>query len=335
MKSLGHWRSFRILLTGLLLSICVPVVKSSFQFRPISRTIEGQDLPGVLKLTSVPLTSDRATFAGDAGASSVTAAASAATARLLNISSRARVQTGDDVLIGGFIITASGTKRVVLRGLGPSLAAAGVPSVLADPVLELHKPNGKVITNDDWPTARVDVQTTGIAPPSVKESAIVANLPSGNYTVILRGMNNANGIGLVEVYDLDTMAVSELVNISSRGVVGTGDNVLIGGIIVGPSAAASSTMLARAIGPSLARFGVNNPLLDPTLELHNKDGVLIASNDNWKDIQRAAIQATKAPPSDDRESALVFTASPGNYTAIVRGRNDGTGVALVEVYNLH
>jgi hypothetical protein len=245
------------------------------------------------------------------------------------------VQTGDDVLIGGFIITGGGTKRIILRGIGPSLAAAGVPGVLADPVLELHKPNGKVLTNDDWPAARADVQLTGIPPSNVKESAIVADLPAGNYTVILHGKNTTTGIGLVEVYDLDTTAATELVNISSRGLVGSADNVLIGGIIVGPSGSTGSRMLVRAIGPSLARFGINNPLLDPTLELRNKDGVLIASNDNWKDTQQATIQATKAPPSDIRESALVFTAAPGNYTAIVRGRNDATGVALVEVYNLH
>ena len=270
----------------------------------------------------------------NSGVSVVAAATPAATARLLNISTRGRVQTGDDVLIGGFIIK-NGTKQVVLRGIGPSLAAAGVPSVLADPVLELHRPNGKVTTNDDWPTARADVQTTGIPPGNVKESAIVAHLPSGNYTVILRGKNNTGGIGLVEVYDLDSMGVAELVNISSRGIVGIGDNVLIGGIIVGPSGAAGSRVLARAIGPSLARSGVTNPLLDPTLELHDKNGVLIAANDNWKDTQKVAIQATTAPPNDDRESALLLTVAPGNYTAIVRGRNGTAGIALVEVYNLH
>ena len=284
---------------------------------------------------SYVLTRAPGTFAKKGGSNVVTAAASVATARLLNISTRARVQTGDDVLIGGFIITGTGTKRVILRGLGPSLAAAGVPGVMTDPVLELHKPNGKVITNDDWPTARADIQTTGIAPSNVKESAIALQLPAGSYTVILRGKNNTSGIGLVEVYDLDTTPTAELVNISSRGVVGAGDNVLIGGIIVGPSGLAGSRMLVRAIGPSLARSGIANPLLDPTLELHNKDGVLIAANDNWRDTQQAVIQATQAAPTDLRESALAFTTAPGNYTAIVRGRNGATGVALVEVYNMH
>jgi hypothetical protein len=346
MHSPKLWRSFRILLPLLLLSICVSVVKASFQFMPISQIIEGRNRSGVAHngtnsglnrnsaagYTRMPAL---AAFKNNSGPSFVAAAASAATARLLNISTRGRVQTGNDVLIGGFIITGGGTKRVLLRGIGPSLSAAGVPGVLADPVLELHKPDGKVVTNDDWPTARADIQTTGIPPRSVKESAIVAQLSSGSYTVILRGKNDTSGVGLVEVYDLDTTAAAELVNISSRGVVGVGSNVLIGGVIVGPSGSASSRLLVRAIGPSLARFGITNPILDPTLELHNKDGVLIASNDNWKDTQQAAIEATKTPPSDVRESALVFTAAPGNYTAIVRGRNESTGVALVEVYNLH
>ncbi len=324
-------------------------MKASFRLVPISRFVGGVNAdawtPATelrlrshqqhLRVASYSLTQTPIILASNVGANPVSAASSVATARLLNISTRARVQTGDEVLIGGFIITGSGTKKVVVRGIGPSLAAAGVSSVLADPVLELHRPNGKVVTNDDWTAARADIQTTGIPPSSVKESAIVAQLSSGNYTVILRGKNNTSGIGLVEVYDLDTTTTSELVNISSRGVVGAGNNVLIGGVIVGPSGSTGSSMLVRAIGPSLASAGITNPLLDPTLELHNQNGVLIASNDNWKDTQQTAIQATNAPPSDIRESALVFTAAPGNYTAIVRGRNDTTGVALVEVYNMH
>ena len=163
----------------------------------------------------------------------------------------------------------------------------------------------------------------------------MAELPAGRYTAILRGKNNTSGIGLVEVYDLNTAAATELINISSRGFVASGDNVLIGGVIVGPSGSKGSRVLLRAIGPSLVRSGIASPLLDPTLELHNKDGAIIASNDNWKDTQQAEIQTTGVPPSDDRESAIVFTALPGNYTAIVRGRNGATGLALVEVYNLH
>ena len=266
-------------------------------------------------------------------ASVVTPAPSAA--RLLNISTRAPIMTGDNVLIGGFIISGQGTKRVIVRGIGPSLAKAGIQGALADPVLELHRPNGKVIINDDWKFARADVETTGIPPADDKESAIVVDLVPGGYTVVLRDKNNRSGIGLVEVYDLNKTEATELVNISSRGFVEMDNNVLIGGIIVGPNGSANSKLLVRAIGPSLASAGIANPLLDPTLELHNKNGDLITSNDNWRDTQKEAIQATGAAPSSDKESAILFNAAPGSYTAIVRGRNNTTGVALVEVYKVH
>jgi hypothetical protein len=256
-------------------------------------------------------------------------------ARLLNISTRARILAGDNVLIGGFIVTGSGTKRVLVRGIGPSLSAAGIQGALADPVLELHKPDGRVVTNDDWSSARADIRTTGMAPTNDKESAIVAEFAAGNYTVILRGKNMTSGIGLVEVYDLNTTAPAQLVNISSRGFVETGDNVLIGGIIVGPNGSTSSKLLLRAIGPSLTRAGIADPLFDPTLELHNGNGTLITANNDWKDTQRAAIQATGVAPTSDKESAILFNTAPGNYSVIVRGRNNTTGVALVEVYNLH
>ena len=225
---------------------------------------------------------------------------------------------------------------MLLRGIGPSLAMANIQGVLSDPVLELHKPGNVVLTNDNWKTTqRTDIEATGIPPGDDNESAILATLTPGNYTAILRGKNNTTGIGLVEAYDLSSAGAAELANISCRGFVGTGDNVLIGGMIVGPTGFGGSKLLLRAIGPSLASFGIAQPLLDPTLELHDQNGALINSNNDWKDTQQAAIQATGAPPDDDRESAIVFTAVPGNYTAIVRGRNNTTGVALVEVYNLH
>jgi co-chaperonin GroES (HSP10) len=282
------------------------------------------------------LTAGAATFTNNAGTSFTVVAQPPIPSRLLNISTRARVLSGDNVLIGGTIITGGGVKKVILRGIGPSLAAAGIQGPLADPVLELHKPGGIVITNDNWKTTqRAEIQATGVAPTNDNESAIVATLTAGNYTAILRGKNNSTGIGLVEAYDLNPTAVTQLVNISSRGLVGTKDDVLIGGIIVGLTGAANSRLLVLAIGPSLVSSKIANPLLDPTLELHNKNGVLIASNNDWKDKQRAAIQATGAAPTDDRESAILFTVAPGNYTAIVRGRNATTGVALVEVFNLH
>ena len=271
----------------------------------------------------------------DAGSSRSAAASQPVTAHLLNISTRAQILTGDNVLIGGFIITGSGTKRVIVRGIGPSLASAGIQGALSDPVLELHKPDGKIMINDDWRAAKVDVQTTGVPPVSSKESALVGDLQAGSYTVVLRGKNNTSGIGLVEAYDLDANNPMQLVNISSRGFVGMDNDVLIGGIIIGPTGATNGKLLVRAIGPSLSRAGIAHPLLDPMVELHNGNGDLITSNDNWKDTQQAAIEATGAPPTNAAESAIVFTAAPGKYTAIVRGRNNTTGVALVEVYNIH
>lgn len=277
----------------------------------------------------------RAAGSNDANSGNFPPPQTALSGSLLNISTRAHILTGDNVLIGGFIITGKWPKRVIIRGIGPSLAKSGIQGALADPVIELHRPDGKVITNDDWRFARAAVELTGIPPTNDKESAIVANLLAGNYTVVLRGKNNGTGIGLIEIYDLNTAEPTEMINISSRGFVEMDNNVLIGGIIVGPKGPTSSKLLIRAIGPSLAAAGVANPLLDPTLELHNGNGSLIASNNDWKDSQRAMIQATGAAPTNDKEAAIVFNAAPGNYTAIVRGKNNTTGVALVEVYNMH
>ena len=253
--------------------------------------------------------------------------------QLLNISTRMRVQTGDNVLIGGFIITGTGPKRVILRGIGPSLSGQGLTGVLPDPTLELH---GAVsINNDNWrDTQEAEIQATGIPPSNDLESAIVASLEPGAYTAILAGKENTTGIGLVEVYDLDQPAGSKLANISTRGFVETGDNVMIGGFITGPADTGGTTVLIRAIGPSLGAVGIQDSLQDPTLELHDGSGALIAMNDNWRDIQEAEIIATEIPPTDDRESAILQTLAPGNYTAIVRGKDNTTGVALVEAYNL-
>jgi hypothetical protein len=269
---------------------------------------------------------------GSATASSIPAGKRFATSRLLNVSTRSYVQTDSNVLIGGFIIKGRGAQKVIVRGIGPSLGSGG----LADPILELHKPHGPVVTNDNWKTGqRAQIEATGLAPGNDREAAIVATLPAGNYTAVLRGKNNTTGIGLIEMYDLGTAGRAELANISSRGFIGTGNNILIGGVILGPAGSPTSRVLVRAIGPSLASAGIARPLLDPVLELHNKDGVLMVANDDWKDRQQVALQTTGVPPGDDRESAIVFTAAPGNYTAIVRGRSGTTGVAIVELYNLH
>lgn len=255
--------------------------------------------------------------------------------QLRNISTRLGVQTGENVLIGGFIVTGHSPKRYLLRGIGPSLTAAHISGALADPVLELHRPGGSVTTNDNWrSTQQAEIQATGAQPTDDFESAILATLDPGTYTVVLRGHDNGTGVGLVEVYDLDAALDAQLANISSRGFVSGGENVLIGGIIVGPSSAVSNSMLIRAIGPSLASSGVDNALADPTLELRDSDGTLLMANDDWRASQEAAIAATGVPLSNNKESAVLATLATGSYTAIVRGKGGATGVCLVEVYNL-
>jgi hypothetical protein len=185
------------------------------------------------------------------------------------------------------------------------------------------------------------VQDSGIAPGNDLESAIVTALPANNsaYTVILAGKNGATGTGLVEVYDLASSNDSTLANISTRGFVDTDDNVMIGGLIVGSGDRGPAKVMVRALGPSLVNFGISDSLQDPTLELRNGSGAIVATNDNWKvndngGSQEDEINATGIAPSDDRESALVRTVVPDNYTAILRGKNNATGVGLVEVYNL-
>ena len=257
---------------------------------------------------------------------------------LLNISTRMRVLTGDQVLIGGFIITGTELKRVLIRGIGPSLNGVGV--TLSDPSLELHQGNTTLTTNDNWKTRpngtsqQADIEATTIPPTNDSESAILTMLSPGAYTAILADKNGGIGVGLVEVYDLGQGANSTPANISTRGFVDTGDNVMIGGLIVGGGSGGNTTVIVRAIGPSLGTHGVTGALADPTLELHDLDGLTIASNDNWRSDQEAEIIATTIPPTDDLESAIVETFAPGNYTAIVRGVNGTTGVALVEAYGL-
>ena len=266
---------------------------------------------------------------------------------LINISTRMRVLTGDQVLIGGFIITGTDPKKVIIRGMGPSLNVNGtpIPGRLADPTLELHQPDGTVITNDNWKindqtgqSQEADIRVTTIPPAHDLESALIATLAPGNYTAILAGKNGGTGVGLVEVYDLAQGANSKLANISTRGFVDTGDNVMIGGFIVGGgSGGGSATVIVRGLGPSVPVAGA---LGDPTLELHDGSGTTIETNDNWKindqtgQSQEADIRATTIPPTNDLESALIATLPHGNYTAIVRGKNNSTGVGLVEVYNL-
>ena len=194
-----------------------------------------------------------------------------------------------------------------------------------------------IASNDNWKdTQEAEIEATGLAPDDDLESAIVATLPADNsaYTAILRGSNQTTGVGLVEVYDLTQGPVAWLANVSTRGFVDTDNNVMIGGIIVGPITSDATSVIVRAIGPSLSNFGVSNALQDPTLELHDGNGAVLASNDNWKETQQSEIEATGLAPADDAESAILLSVAPGNYTAIVQGVNNTTGVALVEAYDL-
>jgi hypothetical protein len=270
-----------------------------------------------------------------------------------NISTRAFVQTGDHVIIGGFIVQGTEPKRIFIRTIGPELTQYGVPNPLANPTLELHDGTGALIaSNDNWRTTIIggiitsnqvrDITNSGYAPGDGRESAIIADLAPGNYTAIVRGVNNTTGVGLVEVYDLGGDSNSILSNISTRSFVQTGDNVMIGGFIV--HGTQSERVIIRAIGPELSAppFNIPNAMANPTLELYNHTGTLIASNDNWQVTIIGGIITTNQyhdivnsghAPSDPRESAIIAELPPGNYTAIVRGVNNTTGVALVEVYD--
>ena len=249
----------------------------------------------------------------------------------VNISTRMRVLNGDNVLIGGFIITGRDAKDVIIRGLGPSLAGT-VPDALADPVLTLMEGSRVILTVDNWTEYREQIRASGIPPSHDLESAMIVALQPGAYTVILSEKNGGRGVGLVEVYDLQLQSDSELANISTRGFVDTGDNVMIGGFIIGANAESGpSRVIVRALGPSLAVAG---RLENPTLEIYNASGTQIASNDNWKDTQESDIRLTTVPPSHDLEAAVVGTVNPGAYTAIVRGKDNSVGIGLVEVYQL-
>ena len=256
----------------------------------------------------------------------------------MNISTRARVETGDNVLIGGFIITGNAAKKVIIRAIGPSLSQHGLSDVLADPTLDLYDGNSALLqSNDNWqddPTQASQISASGLAPSNNLESAIIATLQPGNYTAIVRGKNSGQGIALAEVYDLDPAADSQLGNISGRSYVQTNDDVMIGGFIIGNNIGATK-VIVRAIGPSLSQSGLSNVLADPTLELYDGNGALLQSNDNWQDDadQAARISAANLAPSNSLESAIWASLAPGNYTAIVRGKNNGVGIGIVEVYS--
>ncbi|MGI9173211.1 MAG: DUF1800 family protein [Chthoniobacterales bacterium] len=253
---------------------------------------------------------------------------------VVNLSTRMKVETGDNVLIGGFIIVGSGQKTVVVRALGPSLPVAGA---LNDPTLELHDAGGRLLaSNDNWRSSQeAAITAANLAPADDRESALIATLAPGAYTAIVRGANNTTGVGLVELYDLsNTDPNARFGNLSTRGHVLTGDDVMIGGFIVRGTVAKRMAMRVR--GPTLYLNGVPIPgtLSDPTLELYDGNGQRLAENDNWRSTQEAQIEASQLAPTDDREPALIANLAQGNYTAIVRGAAGSTGIALLEMYDL-
>lgn len=256
---------------------------------------------------------------------------------LLNLSTRAQVGVASNVMIAGFIVTGS-AKRLALRGIGPSLAAAGVRSPLMDPAIELRNSNGALIAqNNDWQQDAQqagEIQAAGLAPKDSRESALIATLSPGSYTAITQGVNASSGVGLVEVYDLEGAgAVSKAANVSTRAQVLTGNSVMIAGFIVGGDGPAH--VVIRGIGPSLTGFGIANALQNPFLELYDSNGHRLATNDNWQDAANfGQVVDAGLAPSDSRESALSVILNPSSYTAVVSGLNSTTGVGLVEVYRI-
>lgn len=259
--------------------------------------------------------------------------------RLVNISTRATVGTGDQVAIAGFIVVGNPgqSRRVIMRGLGSSLKVGGVPvpGRLANPLIELHNPAGATMAiNDNWRSSPqvAEIQSRGLAPADDAEAVLVATLPVGAYTAVLRGVNGSSGIGLIEVYDVGTYGNARLLNLSGRAFVRTGDNVLIGGLMV---RSLSQRLVLRAIGPDLTALGVTGALQDPVLELHDSNGTLLSSNDNWHGASNSsAISAAGLAPGDSRDAAILLMPGPGQFTAIVRGAGATSGVALLEAYLL-
>ena len=268
-----------------------------------------------------------------ASASPVPSPTPTATAQLQNISSRLLIQTGNNVGIAGFVVGGTEAKKLLIRGLGPTLAQFNVTGVMQDPTLELHDGSGSLIaTNDNWKDAQqAEIAATQLAPPADAEAAILATLQPGDYTAIQAGAGGGTGVGLIEVYDVDPLAASRLINISTRGMVETGHNVLIAGCSLAGSPG-SNDVVVRALGPSLVPLGVNNALAEPVVTLYDSNANVIAANDNWKDSQQSVIENTGLQPPNDLDAAILVRLAAGNYTAIVTDKTGGTGVALVEVY---
>jgi hypothetical protein len=262
--------------------------------------------------------------------------AQAPTSEIIQLSTRMRVEVGDQVGIGGFIVTGTAPKQVIIRGIGPSLVQSGITDALADPVLELHGPGSfPTVTNDNWrDTQEAQIQGAGLSPTNNLEPAIWATLNPGAYTAILRGTNHTSGTALVEIYDLTPGANSKLGNLSTRAFVGANQNIAIAGFMVG-AGGASDRVVVRGVGPSLAP-AVSNVLANPALELRNNNGSLIVSNNDWQDntVQAQQITAAGLALTNTLEPALLAILPPGRYTALLFGESNGTGNGLVEVYDL-
>jgi outer membrane protein assembly factor BamB len=258
------------------------------------------------------------------------------TARALNLSTRGMIAPGDDALIAGFIITGTESKKLALRVLGPSLSDAGLAGTLSDPTLSLFDSSGALVaSNDDWESdpGAAEITAIGLAPGSAAESAIIPTLSPGAYTLVASGKGTDSGIGLVEMYDLSSLSDSSMANISARGLVGAGDQVLISGFILGD--VSNATVVIRALGPSLATFGVDSPVTDPSFTVFDENGMAIAANDNWQDsITRGDVQINGLAPSDPVEAATVLHPPAGSYSVIVSGAGGETGIGLLEIYDL-
>ncbi|MEO7723563.1 MAG: hypothetical protein ABIU29_02575 [Chthoniobacterales bacterium] len=247
------------------------------------------------------------------------------------------MENGEGVLIGGFIITGTAPKRIIIRGIGPSLAGSGLNDLIEDPTLQLFGTGGQIAFNDDWrDSQQSEIEATNIPPDDNREPAIIATLAPDAYTAIVSGKNGVTGVGLLEVYDLNATANSKLANISTRGSVQTQDNVMIGGFILGGTNTEPARVVVRAIGPSLGGAGISNPLSNPILEIFDGTGQSVGFNDNWQDdsAQAAELQGLNIAPTAAAESALVLTLPPGPYTAVVAGQAGTTGVGLIEVYDV-
>lgn len=240
-------------------------------------------------------------------------------------------------MIGGFIITGNTPKKVVLRGMGPVLSGSGITSFLADPNLELRSSSGALLmSNDNWKdTQRAEIEATGLQPSDDREAAIMTTLTPGAYTALLTGKNGTTGVGVVELYDANSGSDSQLANISTRGFVQSGNNVLISGFILG-AGTGNAQVAIRGTGPSLSQFGLNGVLADPTIELHDSNGATLIANDDWESdpVSAAALSAHNLAPSDPKEAGIFTSLPPDVFTVILAGKNGGVGIGVVEVFSV-